>query len=77
MNAYYLCDEYCPASPIVIKGTVDNPIKMKLIIQRQFFTELMRRMSKEGFACSRLRRSDGPYHEAVFEIADPHKEVKA
>ena len=77
MNAYHLCDEYCPAPPLLIKGTVDNPLKMKLVIQRKFFTELMRRMAKEGFTCSRLRRSDGPYHEAVFEIANPHEEVKA
>ena len=77
MNAYHLCDEYCPVSPILIKGTVDNPLKMKLLIKRKFFTELMQRMSKQGFTCSRLRRSDGPYHEAVFEIANPNKEVKA
>ena len=75
MNAYYLCDEYCPTSPIVTKGTVDNPIKMKLVIKKDFFSELMRRMVKEGYTCSNLRRSDGPYHEAVFEIASPNEEL--
>ena len=44
MNAYHLCDEYCPAPPLLVKGTVDNPLKMKLVIQRKFFTELMQRM---------------------------------